>query len=181
MYIYNIYFCRAPSSEAMDWVGIGARAHGGEAFTRRHSCSDMPSSPRRGASGEASKDTSDDTMAARAKLMRMQAQAQHQHQNVIQHASNVAPPPSVRAEVKPNNALSTEPRSPTPHPRHGLFVDRDGQVRAMLPDTKQQQQGQQQKDKENMNPQQQQTRRQSSEAGELITLLYCCTRLHTTL
>ena len=121
----------AAGKEAMEWVGLGVaagnKAH--EAFTRRHSCSDVPTSPRRVAGADAGKESSDDTMAARAKMLRAQAGATGY---------------AVRAEVKPNKALaagsepsklpvagSSEPRSPTPHPRHGLFVDRDGQERQM--------------------------------------------------
>lgn len=150
--------------EAMDWVGMGAagRAHKQEAFARRHSCSDVPTSPRRAAPGE-TKETAgaEDAMTARAKNMRAQAQ----------HAQATAAC-GVRAEVKQNNVLqnvaaSSEPRSPTPHPRHGTVVDRDGQERQLeklvhIP-----------KDKENMNPQQQHlTRRQSSEANTKRQAIY---------
>jgi hypothetical protein len=98
------------------------RGPASEAFTRRHSCPDTGSSPRRTAPDGtgACKDTLDDAaLGVRAKQMRAQLQ---------QQASA-----AVRAEVKTNKALCSEPRSPTPHPRHGLFVDRDGQERNLLP------------------------------------------------
>ena len=149
------------SHESSELVGMsaGGRPHVhpmDAAFQRRHSCSDVPTSPRRVGSGEVKEGAGpEDAMAARAKNMRVQAQ------------NAQAGGCGVRAEVKPNNVLqgnvtSSEPRSPTPHPRHGTVVDRDGQERQVEkiihhPLAR---------DKENMNPQHQhQARRQTSEAA----------------
>ena len=98
------------SKEDQEWVAMGERPQVHEGFTRRHSCSDLPTSPRRVPSYNIADDGSDGTIVRPKPL--------HPH---------------ARAEVKENKVLSTEPpRSPTPHPRHGMFVDRDGQER-MLP------------------------------------------------
>jgi hypothetical protein len=103
-----------PSKEAQEWVAMGERPQVHEGFTRRHSCSDVPTSPRRAPSYNTGKDSANDGSDGTV----VRSKPLHPH---------------ARAEVKENKVLSTEPpRSPTPHPRHGMFVDRDGQER-MLP------------------------------------------------
>ena len=118
-----------------------------EGFARRHSdgggalprsVAVRSESPRRGGgdveafarakSGETGGAAGEEVLPERAKLIRAQA---------------AAAAVGTRAAVKPTNTLSagtagngaqggSEPRSPTPHPRHGWFVDRDGQERHML-------------------------------------------------
>jgi len=116
---------RPPAPSAKAWHDTadagGVRAAAMEGFTRRHSCPDAVSSPRRPPEVVAtSKDSLEDaTVAGRVRA----------GQTAVQQATG-----GVRAEVKSTKALSSEaPRSPTPHPRHGLFVDRDGQERNLLP------------------------------------------------
>jgi hypothetical protein len=117
----------APSKEALEWVAIGSRPPMHEGFTRRHSCSDLPTSPRRAPAADTGKESAEDGSDGTSAIVRPKPLRPH-----VQSTASAAC--AVRAEVKENKVLGTEPpRSPTPHPRHGMFVDRDGQERLLIP------------------------------------------------